>query len=227
MAWLYIVPIVLSATCAWPLAAQAAPAAESKVAAPPDALALARKPAKEDYVGWSYGAGESAKTKTIDCTCFLAAVCRELAKESGKSLDEQTLRGIKVVLSDEDKQNLQALVEKSDPKTSGVVQALVDAKLGVRIEAKDARAGDLVQYWYREGDQWAGHASIIESVSKGKAVMFGSHKTTLKARADDDAKIATAKGGIGTGPTVDLAAKKGRAFVVRWTSPKAVAPTKG
>ncbi len=224
MCSLRFVPSVLPFVLVMALAAQSEPAAKP---APPDALAVARTLGKDRYAGWTYGAGEAAAKKQIDCTCFLAAVCTELAKQSGKTLDATTLAGIKVAISDEDKKNEQELVEDDDEKIQGVASALVTAKLGTKVEPKEAQAGDLVQYWYKKDGRWHGHASVIESVEKGKATLFGSHMTTLKTRADGDTKIDTKLGGIGTGPSVPLTGKSYKLFVVRWSAPKTAEPAPG
>ncbi|MEZ5964213.1 MAG: hypothetical protein R3F56_10245 [Planctomycetota bacterium] len=211
------------------------PAAEAvgEKGKPLDVLATAKKLATTTYAGWTYGNGEQDGTKVIDCTCFIAAVCKQLARESGKPLTGAQTAAIKIAnLTDKEKAGLAKLVAEGDRKIRGVVTALVDAGLGKAVEPEDARAGDLVQYWYHaKGDakNWLGHAAIVESIDKGKATLFGSHKSTLRQRADGkdqlegNDKVDVSKGGIGSGPEFDLTDASRKVWVVRWTATAAEA----
>lgn len=211
------------------LALPGALAAQDKKAV--DVLATARALASTEFAGWTYGS--DAKTKTVDCVGFVHEVAKQAAKQCGKEIDAATKKALVIDLDKADHAKLQELVKASDPKIQGVARALVEAGLGTRVEPKDARPGDLVQYWYavttKEKDAsgkevakttWAGHSGIVESVDPktGEATIFGSHKTTLKKRADGQA-IELGKGGIGSGPVFDLANAKRKVFVVRWSTP--------
>jgi hypothetical protein len=81
------------------------------------------------------------------------------------------------------KRNHYALVVDEDPRTKGVQEALVTADLGAAIEPKNAKPGDLIQYWMQRDDgTWFGHAAVIETVTRNtrgsrSAELFGAHKS--------------------------------------------------
>jgi hypothetical protein len=75
---------------------------------------------------------------------------------------------------------LAQLVSKGDPRTKGVVLALVESGQGVEIDTKALLPGDFVQYWYRSGKHLLGHVvQVVEVVAPGeKFKAHGSHKST-------------------------------------------------
>ena len=208
----------------WAQQERAAKDTASPAPATSPVLAAAQRLATTTYRGFTSGPGENGAAKQIDCTCYVAAVCSELARTAGRPLTAPQLAAVKIANLDADERaHLQQLVDQSAPKIRGVAQALVDAGLGTAIAPQDAQPGDFVQYWYevtaKDGTkQWLGHAAIVERFEKKQAVLLGSHKTTLRERADGDAAIAVDRGGIGSGPRFDLADPKRRVFVVRWTA---------
>lgn len=180
-----------------------------------DTLKTARTLAEKKYKGYTYG---SSGGKQIDCTRFVSAVVANLARQCNVKLAKSDQRTLAVVLSDEDGEKLQKLVDIEDKKIRGVQQALVNAGLGVAVNPKDAKAGDLVQYWFQSGGKWVGHAGLVEKVEDGKATIYGSHKTTLQS--ERKLERSRRKGGIGSGPVFDLTDAKRKVFVVRWTKKK-------
>jgi hypothetical protein len=179
-------------------------------------LEIARSLANEDYKDYTYG---SSGDRKVDCTQFVSAVVLELADQCNIKIPEADRRTLGVVLSAEEGENLQTLVDKSDKRIRGVQQAIISAGFGIEVEADDAKPGDLVQYWYKTATgTWAGHAGLIEKIEDGKATIYGSHKTTLQREHQLDG--AKRKGGIGSGPVFDLGDETRKVFVVRWTKPR-------
>lgn len=182
-------------------------------------LDVAVTSAKGKFQGYVYKAKGVAKS--IDCTEFVLAVVNDLTKSCGKKLSAKqrttlVVAGVKAA-------ELQGLVGAGDKSIRGVQQALIDAGLGKAVNPQDAAPGDLVQYWYKtKSGKWAGHAGLIERVTKDAAkktttlTIFGSHKSTLRKRADG-AKDTKA-GGIGSGPRLVLPRDTLKVFVVRWTA---------
>ncbi len=180
-----------------------------------DILKTAKDLASADYSGYEYG---STGDKRIDCVQFVAAVVEEAAEEAARSgkFTAGVKKTIKIELDSRAKANLQSLVERNDERTKGVQKALIDAGLGEKVEPADAKPGDLVQYWYKDGGVWYGHAGVVEKVEDGKATIYGAHKTTLQR--ERTVRAADRKGGIGSGPVFDLTDASRKVYVVRWKS---------
>lgn len=201
--------------------AQDAPASGRAIAPPPDVLLAARELATGRFRSFVYGPGLDEKAKIVDCTCFVWAVVERLAADCGVAATPELRRAV-LIANIGKAEDLRALVDGDDARIRGIATALVDAGLGRRIAPEDARPGDFVQYWYRPrrgAKDWAGHASIVERIVDGKAVLLGSHRSTLRERADGDEAIAVERGGIGSGPTFDLRDASRKVYVVRWTRP--------
>lgn len=177
-----------------------------------DPLATARRLADETFKNYTYGSSGENK---VDCTQFLAAVVDDLARQCGVTLSKADRRTLLVVLGEEDANTLQTLVSASDTKIRGVQQALVSSNLGVAVEPKDAKPGDLIQYWYKKQGKWTGHSGLVERIEAGKATIYGSHNTTLQM--DQRLPESARRGGIGVGPVFDLSDPGRRVFLVRWT----------
>lgn len=188
--------------------AMAAPA-ETKI----DPLAIGKDLQKNEYSNYTYGSGKNK----IDCVQFVHEVVTRAALASGKKLTAAQSKALKVVLSADDMKKLASLVESEDDKIKGVQHALTLSGLGVAVAREDAEPGDFVQYWYKKGDNWLGHAGIVEAINAdGKATIYGSHKTTLQRERNKTDK----KGGVGSGPVFDLRDAKRKVFVARWTAPR-------
>lgn len=180
-----------------------------------DPLATAQTLSSTRFAGFVYGSNSQAEKK-IDCTEFVIEVVKDLAKEGSLDLSKEVLSEIAMVdlgkLSEEKRSKL---VADGDESTRGVARALVRAGIGKEIAPKDAKPGDFVQYWYKHKDTWLGHAAIVEKIDeKGKATLFGSHRTTLQR--EKDLPESDRKGGIGSGPVFDLTESKRKVYVVRW-----------
>lgn len=180
-----------------------------------DVLRAAQDLGSDTYKDYEYG---STGHKKVDCVQFVLAVVEKVAADEKQTdkITKDTKKTIQIQLNKEDKENLQQLVDDGDARTTGVQKALVDAGLGKKVKAEDAKAGDFVQYWYKDGGVWKGHSGVIEKISNGKATIYGAHKTTLQA----DMKIKNKgdrKGGVGSGPVFDLTDTSRKVYVVRWT----------
>jgi hypothetical protein len=191
-----------------------------------DPLETAKALANSTYAGFTYGTPEKITDKVTDCTAFVLAVVLELAKAQDKVLSDTDRR--LVTIGGVSLADAQILVAKEDTSKSnpssrirGVQCALVTLKLGIEIEPAAAKAGDFVQYWYQETQEgttkseWHGHAGIIEKVDKGKATIYGCHKSALQS--ERATALKDRKGGIGSGPTLDLKGQTNKLFVARWT----------
>ncbi|MGE3174069.1 MAG: hypothetical protein AB7O97_15690 [Planctomycetota bacterium] len=210
-------PTAGNPTAPRPAAAEPTPPATAAV---PDALAVALSLAREHFAGWVYGPGIDRDKKVVDCTCFVWSVIETLAERCDVEVTSELRRAV-LIANVERGEDLAQLVDGDDPRIRGVVTALVDAGLGRRIDPEDARPGDFVQYWYRPkkgATTWAGHASLVESIDDdGVATLLGSHRSTLRRRADGDPDIDVGRGGIGSGPRFDLRDPRRKVYVVRWT----------
>jgi len=175
-------------------------------------LEAARDLAKTKYEGYTYGTeGE----KKIDCTSFVLAVVERMSERCAVKMTTACKRRITMAdLTSQERERLQSMVEAGDRRVSGVQSALVDAKLGVSVEPAKAKAGDFVQYWYRENREWRGHAGLVEEIIDGKATIYGAHYRSLKT--ESNLAPEKRKGGIGSGASIDLSSKDLRVFVVRW-----------
>ena len=182
-----------------------------------DPLDMAQSLAKGLYKGYVYKT--KGKAKSIDCTEFVLAVTNDLAKLCDKKLTSAQRSTLTIATVGADK--LQDLVKTGDKKIRGVQTALIDAKIGVEVTVAKAKPGDMIQYWYKtKAGVWLGHAGVVESVQtsddKTSLSIFGSHKTTLKSRADGE--TVTDEGGIGTGPSLVLPSSTIKPYLVRWTA---------
>ena len=191
------------------LVASALPAQDSRKTK--DVLTVARNLGQGRFAGFTHG----TKAKQVDCVTYLLAVVEELAAHKKLKISKKT-RGELLIshLSKDELAKLQELVAKEDPRIRGVHQALINAKLGKAVKRKDARPGDFIQYWYKSGTKWFGHAGIVEHVKNGKATIWGCHKSTLQSERKLPKK--NRKGGIGSGPVFDLKDEKRKVFLVRW-----------
>lgn len=117
------------------------------------------------------------------CTTFAQEVLRragyEISGDIGKqlniSIDWEKELGKKKPSKDEKKRALADLVKQGDPRTKGVVLALVSSGQGVEIQVDDLQPGDFVQYWYASG----GHVIQVKEVQRQKGSLIvqahGSH----------------------------------------------------
>lgn len=182
-----------------------------------DVVATAKALRKATYANYVYG---SKGARKINCVQFVDAVVKDLARQCGKKITAAHTRTLAIQLSKADHAKLQSLVANGDRKIRGVQTMLVDAGLGKAIDPGKAKPGDFVQYWYRSGKRWYGHAGIVSAIDKnGVATIYGSHKTTLQSERKLDK--AKRKGGVGPGPRFNLANKKRKVYVARWTVPQA------
>ena len=76
-------------------------------------------------------------------------------------------------------------VANGDERTKGVVYAITKVmKIGNEIQIKDARPGDIIQYWIkRKNGAWMGHSAIISEVWNDsnhqiRAALYGAHEST-------------------------------------------------
>jgi hypothetical protein len=142
-------------------------------------LVLAKHLAQTRFHGWTYGSDR--REHQIDCVQFVLAVVEETAHVTLTN----PIR-TRILISDMSDAALKnhgyAVILDEDPRTKGVQEALVQARLGIRIAPKDAQPGDLIQYWMKQSDGiWFGHAGIVESIDNAngipRAVIFGAHKS--------------------------------------------------
>ena len=145
----------------------------------------------------------------MDCTAFLLAAVDAAARKRGVTLTRATRKQLAIAnLTKSEAARLDALVEAGHRKIRGVRTALLDAGLGVAVDPKDARPGDLVQYWYRTSRGWRGHAAIVERIDGGVATLYGSHKTTLQS--ERKLPLAKRRGESGAVPASTCATGSGR-----------------
>jgi hypothetical protein len=143
-------------------------------------LVVAKRLANDRFNGWKYG--EDASKKQIDCVQFVLAVVEETTRQKLPPASRERILISDVAAADL-KRNHYALVVDEDPRTKGVQEALVTADLGAAIEPKNAKPGDLIQYWMQRDDgTWFGHAAVIETVTRNtrgsrSAELFGAHKS--------------------------------------------------
>jgi hypothetical protein len=152
--------------------------------APRTPLAVARELANTRFHHFTYG--HDAAKKQVDCVLFLEAVLEDLLS---RALTEEE-RG--AVLIDYHFSDLGLAVVRRDPRTKGVVRAIAETiGCGKEIDAREARAGDFIQYWYKtSAGKWLGHASIVSRVwspQEGdvRAAIFGSHKSKNRICEND------------------------------------------
>ncbi len=138
-------------------------------------LHLAWRLSEEKYSGWLYG--RIIEQKQINCVRFLEDVLEGLLQRPLRASERDKI----LIQNIADTEDLQKLVERGDKRTRGIQQALLSMKRGRVVFPKDARPGDFVQYWYKKGSLWVGHAAIIqEVVSEGNfycSFTFGAHES--------------------------------------------------
>jgi hypothetical protein len=208
----------------------AAPLVHGVAPAPVDTLGVATKIATSDdfksrvypNTPWFKAQPEASRPKTVDCTQFLSAVVAAVFAEAGKAFTAETKS--RVMLSNFTADELKTaaldqLVDGTDKRILGVQYALTEAGVGEAVAGiAQAKPGDFVQYWYKEGGHWAGHSGIIVSITGTKAVLLGSHMTTLAS--EDGAKPADKKGGVGQSIPIDLGTAGKKVYIVRFTATK-------
>lgn len=226
----YILPLVATATLAVSLSAQADGEKPKPAAAKPQSLEVARELAAGKFAGYTY-VGKKPAPKTIDEATFVVATIEALATKNGVKLaaDAKDKLQKAVSLDGHKKKDVQAaLVAAAKLKkkkvigfgdlpawASGVQHALVEAGLGEAIDASKAEPGDFVHWWFQyKSGNWGYHVGIVESIQKGRAVIYGAHKSSLAS--ERKAASADRKGGIGSGPLLQLSAKDKKLFVVRF-----------
>lgn len=66
----------------------------------------------------------------------------------------------------------------------GAQEALVPLGLGVAIDPKDARAGDFIQFWRKDG---SGHSALLLSLARGKLAYLSTQRSTkgVGSRVED------------------------------------------
>ncbi len=165
-----------------------------------DVLQTARTLANTKYKGWVYG--PSAAKHQVDCVQFVLAVVSEELKAP---LNAQARKAI-LISHGWNAAQVQSFAEAGkEPRIAGVQYALVDVlKKGERIEPKNARPGDLIQYWTkRQNGKWGGHSAVISDVKDNMATLLGAHQSSGKV--DENLKI-------------DLLGKDRHVFIVRMKS---------
>lgn len=200
-------------------------------AAEVDVLAVAKKVAEtyKDHVypgtKWLEAQPADKRPKMIDCTQYVSAVVEKVLSEAKLEYDKDTKS--RVMLSnfkpEELKQeSMNKLVEaarkpdgKADERLAGVRFALTKIGKGDAVaNLKDAKPGDLVQYWYKSGGNWFGHSSVIVSVTGDSAVLLGSHKTALES--EKATKPDERKGGVGESVSIKLGDPEKLVYIVRF-----------
>ena len=121
---------------------------------------------KDGFQG--YGEGKDQYV----CTTF----AQEILGRAGYKLTGMTKGQINIALSAKEKERLGKLVREGDPRTKGIVTALVNSKQGVEISIDQLEPGDFVQYW---SSYSSGHVVQVREVLKPGIIMaHGSHKST-------------------------------------------------
>ena len=134
---------------------------------------------KTGFEGYGYGKDQYV------CTTFASKVLSRAGYDITPAIDKQ----INIVIdwkketgkakpTAKDTQNqLAKLVAERDPRTKGVVHALVSSGLGVEVAPNELMPGDFVQYWYRSGKHIAGHVvQVVDVIAAGeKFKAHGSH----------------------------------------------------
>lgn len=134
---------------------------------------------KEGFEGYGYGKDQYV------CTTFACKVLAEAGYDVSRGIDKQ----VNIVIdwkketgkakptAKDTQQALAALVSKNDPRTKGIVQALVESGQGAEVDSAALQPGDFVQYWYLSGTHIAGHVvQVVEVVAPGEKFKgHGSH----------------------------------------------------
>ena len=118
------------------------------------------------------GHGESIAPRYNDvvCTEFVIAVLQHFTPLTAKM--KKDIR----IITNED---LETLVTNDADVIKGVQVALLNGGVGTIIEAKDACAGDLVQFWNTSTWGPYGHCGFVVEANVGvELVMYSSHPMT-------------------------------------------------
>jgi hypothetical protein len=148
-------------------------------------LVVAKHIAQTRFNGWTYGS--NPRKRQTDCVQFVLAVVEETARVTLAN----PIR-TRILISDLSDAALKdhgyAVILEEDPRTKGVQEALVQARLGMRVDPKDAQPGDLIQYWMQQqGGSWFGHAPVIETVyaSSGREHTRATLRRTSSPQRDN------------------------------------------
>ncbi len=116
-------------------------------------LETARRLAKSDYQGWTYGTDPAAQE--VDASSFMAAV---IAEELGRPLTE---------------------TEKEKLRTPAFAQVLVDEMLvAIRVPPFNVNPGDLVHYWQTDDSGTrTSLTAVISQVTDAGARLYGADET--------------------------------------------------
>ena len=134
---------------------------------------------KGGFEGYGYG------TDQYVCTTFASKVLASAGYDVSRAIDKQ----VNIVIdwkketgkpkpsAKETQAALASLVSQGDPRTKGVVLALVESGQGAEIKTGELEPGDFVQYWYQSGKKIAGHVvQVVEVIAPGeKFKAHGSH----------------------------------------------------
>ena len=134
---------------------------------------------KAGFEGYGYGKDQYV------CTTFASKVLAKAGYQVAQPVDQQINiainwekeTGKKKPTAKDKQKKLASLVSGGDPRTKGVVLALVNSDQGVEIGLDQLRPGDFVQYWYDSKGKIAGHVvQVVEVVSTGEKIKaHGSH----------------------------------------------------
>lgn len=173
---------------------------------------------------WFMALDKAKRPQTVDCTGFLSAVMRECFEEAGKEYADAVRKRVMIAdfTEEELKQpTLNSIVEKGeDKRLQGVTRAVIDAGVGKSVEGiGSAKPGDLMQYWYKTGDNWDGHCGVIQSINGTRATLFGSHRSALAS--EKALPVDQRHGGVGESVFIEFGPKGGkRVFLARFTAEK-------
>jgi hypothetical protein len=126
----------------------------------------------QTYKDYTYGTGNKQK----DCVHFVLDVVNCRLKTP---VSKEVQNAILIAYGWTDQQAEQKGQEGTDPRIAGVQYALTEiSNAGKKIDPKDARPGDIVQYWMPDSDgKWFGHAAVITKVEGKLATLLGAHKS--------------------------------------------------
>lgn len=119
------------------------------------------------YKGRGYGNGPTE----FVCVSFVEQVLKDLGVEVTKDMHR------KIFIQSGTGKSGHELVESNHESIRGVELALVSEGIGASVPVDGARRGDFVQYWFKRGDEWAGHSVVIERKrDDGLFDVFGAHE---------------------------------------------------
>ena len=152
-----------------------------------EALALEKelRAKHPDYAkqGGFQGYGENRVDQYV-CTTFAEEVLKRggykvtgaVRGQINIAINWEAELGKKEPTKEERLEALAKLVAQGDPRTKGVVTALVSSKQGTEVTADQLRPGDFVQYW---SSYTSGHVvQVSEVLSPGVIMAHGSHLST-------------------------------------------------